>query len=69
MTKPGLLPVMILMLGFVDGGPNLQNNVSLLYENTIQKKFVIPAKAGIQKTSVIRTITAIVAGFLSIAMG
>ena len=35
MTKPGLLPVMIVMLGFVDGGPNLQNNVSLLSENTI----------------------------------
>ncbi len=35
MTKPGLLPVMIVMLGFVPQ-PNLQNNVSLLSENTIQ---------------------------------
>ena len=41
MTKPGLLPVMIVMLGFVDGGPNLQNNVSLLYENTIVISIVL----------------------------
>jgi len=33
-TKPGLLPVMIVMLGFVPQ-PNLQNTVSLLSENTI----------------------------------
>ncbi len=36
MTKPGFLPVMIVMLGFVPQ-PNLQNNVSLLSKNAIHK--------------------------------
>ena len=40
MKKPGLFPVRILMLGFVTQ-PNLQNNVSFLFENTIPILIII----------------------------
>ena len=47
MKKPGLFPVRILMLGFVDGGPNLQNNVSFLFENTIPFSKIHPTAPNI----------------------